>query len=377
MTTLHLILDDMLGDVPNGTKRYAEELAGSLLENAPPGCLVEGIIASSPEQDYDYIQQRLPGLSGLFKSALVRRDLVTAWQHGFTPVPSGMIHSPTLFAPLRSHDREHSTGNQIVVTIHEATAWTHPDFLTSREVSRTRTMASRAVRYADAVVVPTHAIAAELDEILGLGDRMRVVNGAVSSHLVPPPDETERAHALELPAMFLVSVGDQGPRHGLQELLQAVSLLNDETIGLLLVGAPRQPGELEAAVREAGLSEGRVRALGALDDDDYATVLGRATAMVYPTITNGFGTPMLEAFRFGLPVVHADTPSLMEVAAESGVAVPSGKLEDYPAALADAIDRTLRDAELRDKLSILGRDREALFSWRAAADAVWQLHADL
>jgi glycosyltransferase involved in cell wall biosynthesis len=57
--------------------------------------------------------------------------------------------------------------------------------------------------------------------------------------------------------------------------------------------------------------------------------------------------------------------------------VPSGKLEDYPAALADAIDRTLRDAELRDKLSILGRDREALFSWRAAADAVWQLHADL
>jgi hypothetical protein len=104
MTTLNVILDDLLTGAPGAT-RYTEELATALLTYAPSGCFVEGIVASSTEDEYQLIAKRLPGLAGLFKSALVRRDLTTAWQHGFTPVPSGMLHSPSLFAPLRKHDR--------------------------------------------------------------------------------------------------------------------------------------------------------------------------------------------------------------------------------------------------------------------------------
>jgi glycosyltransferase involved in cell wall biosynthesis len=356
MTTLHMILDEMLVDAPTGNSRYTEELARALLAHAPTGCFVEGIVASSTEQQYRQIASRLPGLQGLFKSALIRRDLTTAWQHGFTPVPSGMLHAPTLFAPLRNHDRVNERGNQIVVTIHDAAAWSHPEFLTTREVSWTKAMATRAVKYADAVVVPTHAVADEIDALLGLGDRMRVIGGA---------------------ARYLVTVGDSGPRHGIGYLLAALASNPDDNLRLAVVGAPRDPGELDTAIKDAGLDKSRVLALGALEDADYATVLSRATALVYPGISNGFGMPMLEAFAQGIPVIHANTPSLVEVAGDAGVSIPATDLDAYPGLLAEAIERVATDAELRTTLSILGEDRARMFTWRASADSVWQLHADL
>jgi glycosyltransferase involved in cell wall biosynthesis len=377
MTTLNLILDDMLAGAPGGAPRYAEELAAALLTYAPANCFVEGIVASSTEEQYQLIADRLPGLSGLFKSALVRRDLTTAWQHGFTPVPSGMLHSPSLLAPLRNHDRVHERGNQIVVTIHEAIAWTHPEFLTPREVSWTKAMATRAVKYADAVVVPTHAVADELDEILGFGDRTRVIGGAVSAKVAHPGDSDARARRLELPDRYLLTIGDSGLHHGIGYLLDALARSTARELPLVVVGAERDAGALAAAVTEAGLDTGRVIALGQLDDEDYGAVLSLATAFVYPGLSNGFGTPMLEAMTLGTPVIHAATPSLVEVAGDAGVSVPCDDLEAYPGLLAEAIDRVSEDGELRKTLSILGEDRGHVFTWRAVGEGVWQLHADL
>lgn len=377
MTTLQVILDEMLAESPGGTSRYIEELAKALLRHAPAGCFVEGIVASSTEDQYQSIARKLPALSGLFKSALVRRDLTTAWQHGFTPVPSGMLHAPSLFAPLRNHDRVNDHGNQIAVTIHDSVAWNHPEFMTSREVSWTKAMAARAVKYADAVVVPTHAVADQFDELLGLGDRIRVIGGAVSANLAEPEDAGERAERLGLPERFLLSVGDSGARQGIDHLLGALAAQPDGQLQLAIAGTQREAGSLDAAVAAAGLGEGRVIGLGALSDEDYSTALSRATAFLYPSLSNGFGMPMLEALSFGIPVIHADTPSLVEVAGDSGVAIPSADLEAYPGLLAEAIERLLGDSELRTTLSILGQDRARLFTWRATAESVWQLHADL
>jgi glycosyltransferase involved in cell wall biosynthesis len=377
MTTLNVILDDLLADVPRGTSRYAEELARALIQHAPAGCFVEGIVASSTEAQYAEIANRVPGLTALFKSALVRRDLTTAWQHGFTPVPTGMLHAPNLFAPLRNHDRINQRGNQVVVTIHDAAAWAHPEFLTSKELSWTKAMAARAVKYADAVVVPTHAVADELEQYLELGDRMRVIGSAASASVAKPADVDARAKRLGLPARYLVTVGDSGPRHGIGYLLKALASKSADDSRLVVLGAERDPGSLDAAIRESGLASDRVLAFGAVDDADYATALSKATALVHPTLANGFGLPMLEAFALGVPVIHAGTPSLIEVAGDAGVSIPVSDLAAYPGLLAEAFARVTSDTELRTTLSILGEDRARVFTWRAVAESVWQLHADL
>ena len=146
---------------------------------------------------------------------------------------------------------------------------------------------------------------------------------------------------------------------------------------LVVVGAERIAGALDAAVAESGLDSGRVIGLGALDDEDYSTALSLATALVYPGIGNEFGSPMLEAMALAVPVIHAATPSLVEVAGDAGVSIPCADLAAYPGLLGEAIDRVLGDDELRKTLSILGEDRGSLFTWRAVGEGVWQLHADL
>jgi glycosyltransferase involved in cell wall biosynthesis len=373
VTTLNVVLDEMLSAEPSGISIYTAELTRALIEHAPPGCFVEGIVASSPESDYREIDDRLPGLNGLFKSALTRRDLAAAWQHGFTPVPSGMIHAPSLFAPLRNHDRVNTRGSQIAVTIHNTTAWSHPELLTSRQVNWTKAMAQRALKYADAVVVPSHAVAAELATYVPFDNRIRVIGGAVRGTLALPDDAASRAERLELPDRYLLALGSGSSVSALRPLFAALTAGAIKT-PLVIVGNDPQVAELASA---ADIPPDRLRILPTVSDTDLAVVYDRASIFVHPSIVDGFGMPMLEAFSLGTPVIHADSAALVEVAGEAGLAVASGDPLAYPDALADAINRVLGDSHLRDTLGILGRDRAKMFSWRASAEGVWQLHADL
>ena len=87
MSTLRVIVDDVLAPTPNGQSRYAEELTRALIATAPRGASVEGVVSASPEAEYEDLLDRLPGLA-LHKSSLARRELAAAWQHGFTRLPA-------------------------------------------------------------------------------------------------------------------------------------------------------------------------------------------------------------------------------------------------------------------------------------------------
>jgi glycosyltransferase involved in cell wall biosynthesis len=379
MTTMRVIVDEMLAPVPNGIARYTEELTRALIEYAPPGCSVEGIVSASTEPEYDDLRDRLPGLAGLYKSSLARRELVSAWQHGFTRVPGGgMLHAPGLLAPLGRHDRLDGSGNQVAVTIHDTVAWSHPEALPPRRVAWHKAMAKRAHRYADAVVVPTHAVDDQLREILDFGDRVRVIGGAVSPRLSRPADADARAARLDLPPRYLLAMGGLESRRGIDAVLRALALPGTTDLPLLVVGPDSSDDRsIETTAAEAGLPAGRVTTLGHLSDADLSVVLDRAVLLVFPSLAEGFGLPVLEAFHFGTPVVHSDAPALVEVAADAGITVPAEDAEGYPARLAEAMTRVAHDADLAARLGTFGEDRARLFSWRSSAEAVWQLHADL
>jgi glycosyltransferase involved in cell wall biosynthesis len=368
-------VDEVLSPVSTSISRYSRELSSALLDYAPPGCFVEGIVGASTEEDYQLINILLPGLHGLFKSALTRRDLRTAWQHGFTHVPAGMIHAPSLFAPLRNHDRTGTPNSQIAVTVHDLTAWSHPEFLTPRQVSWTKAMVQRAYKYSDAVVVPTHALAAELESIFRFGERIRVISAAASQVTAATIDARDALERLALPPHYLLVSGRLGGGSGIEQLLVALAAANTELP--LLVADDNDPTALLTAAAAAGLSAGRVISLGPLSESDRSIVVEGAELFIYPNLTNGFGIPMLEAFRFGTAVIHAATPSLGEVAGDAGLAVSVADPTQFAALLAQTIDEALDDSALRARLAILGTDRAKLFSWRSSAESVWQLHADL
>lgn len=376
MSTLRVVLDQVGAARPSGIGRYALELTRALIETAPRGIDVAGIVASSPADHYARIEKALPGLTALHKSALDRRQLAAAWQHGFTRLPgSGMVHAPSLLAPLYRHDRLNNPGEQFVVTVHEATPWTHPETMSPRAVAWHKAMAKRAERYADAVVVPTHAVGDELAGVIDVGDRIRVIAGAVSSDLAVPADADARAHALGLPERYALAVGPLEKRKGIPDLLWAMGDVHAPDVPLVLVGIDAD--EIAEIEHQAHLEAGSVIALGTLDDADLALAYARAAVVVVPSISDGFGLPALEAMGLGAPVVHSDAPALLEVCADAGLIVPRLDAAGYPRRLADAIQSVLDDDALAAQLSVRGRDRAHAYNWRDSAEKTWQLHADL
>ncbi|WP_411722617.1 glycosyltransferase family 4 protein [Mycetocola sp.] len=376
-TTLRVVVDQIVTPLPSGISRYTEELTRALIQTAPRDCVVEGIVSALPPEKIAAVEERLPGLAQLHRTTLPRRELAAAWQLGIVPtLGTGMIHSPTLLAPLRRHEREFDA-TQMIVTIHDTLAWTHPKSLTPTNVAWHKTMAKRAKKHADAIVVPTHAVAEQLADIVDFGDRVRVIPGAVAAGLTLPTDADWRASKLGLPNEYILTVGSLDPRRGVAQLISGLGQAGAPDLPLLVLG-PDTWGELSlaAVADEAGLPEGRVRALGHLSEVDLAVVISRASVFVHPSLHEGFGLPLIEALSFGTPVVHSDDPALMEVAGGAGVAVERGK-KGYAERLADAVASVLGDSERAGRMRIVGQDRARAFSWRDSAERVWALHADL
>jgi glycosyltransferase involved in cell wall biosynthesis len=340
---------------------------------------VAGIVSASPEPDYIELEERLPGLRGLYKSPLARRELSAAWQHGFTRLPgNGMVHATSLLAPLHRHDQVSNPGEQTVVTIQDAIAWTRPELLPSRYAAWCRGMGKRAERYADAVVVPTHAVADELAGHLDLTGRVRVIGGAPSSAHAPVPDAAARRREHGLPDEYLLSIAGWEPRKGLDPLIRGLADKGTHGIPLIIVGAGSavEP-ELRDIATEATDDPPRVRSCDHLSPEDLSAIIAGATIVVQPSLEEGFGLAMIEAFAFGRPVVHSDSPALVEVAAEAGFVVPREDAAGFPKRLGEAIAGLLADPALRDALGTAAEDRSHAFSWRDSAEKVWQLHADL
>ncbi|AYF98327.1 glycosyltransferase family 4 protein [Protaetiibacter intestinalis] len=371
MTTLRVTLDELAAAPYGGMARYAGELARALVATAPTGAEVVGVVPASPEADYERVLAKVPGLASLEKSALARRELAAAWRRGIARTSgTGMMHATSLLAPLGAHDRVHRSSDQVAVTMHDAIAWTAPELLPARAVSWQRAMAKRAERYADAIVVPSHAVAEELDAHLAFGDRIRVIPGAPSSSLLPPSELDGRAAELGLPERYLLTVAGTEPKKNLAELFDAVRLTRAD-VPLVVVGPdPEAARELADAAR---LSEDRFLVLGPLADEDLGLVYLRAQVYVQPSLAEGFGLAVAEALAFGLPVVHTEVPALDELTAGAAISVPLG--DGLPARLAEAIDAV--DGELAERLATAAGDRASAFSWRDSAEKVWQLHADL
>jgi glycosyltransferase involved in cell wall biosynthesis len=363
---LDLVMEQLLLPVPGGTGRYAAEVCAALAATAPPGASVQGWTA----WHRDVSPAAVPGVAPPRRLPLPRRGLVLAWERGWPVAPGGgdVVHAPTLLAPPRGR-------RPLVVTVHDAVPWTHPETLTPRGVRWHRAMAARVAAEADALVVPTQAVADDLAAVLRLPARVVVSGAGVAAGLREPADAAARRDRLGVAdGDYLLTVATLEPRKGLDVLLAAIAEAPAGLPPLVVVG---QPGwgdvQPEAMARELGLAEGAVRVLGRIPDPDLAAVLAGATALVAPSRAEGFGLPVLEAMAAGVPVISSDAPALVEVGGGATVLTPVGDAAALSAALHDVV----ADAAGRSRLRELGTRRAAHFSWDRVAGRLWELYADL
>jgi glycosyltransferase involved in cell wall biosynthesis len=146
---------------------------------------------------------------------------------------------------------------------------------------------------------------------------------------------------------------------------------------VLDAGDGQEPAIVDAAAA-AGIPERLVHVRGGLDAADRASVLDAAVVHLAPSRRSAFPWRVAEALVLGVPVVAVASGAHRDVIVDGGIVVgdPESDAHDRDA-LAEGLARALGSTEALDRLAVLAADRGRSFSWREAADRVWQLHADL
>jgi glycosyltransferase involved in cell wall biosynthesis len=366
--TLRVMLDQLVAPTDPDLEIAARELTRGLIEGAPSGCDVEGIAPAGPAGR----PVEIAGLAGVRRTALARRELAAALQLGVaTGIGAGMVHSPTLLAPLVRHARVHDN-DQTVVTIWDLGPWDAPGEWPKSVVAWHRAMLKRAVKHADAVVVPTHSTARQLGALAKLGERIRVIAGAAPSGFKVPIDEVGRRRAMDLPEGFVLLAGRAAPSDALALGFAAIARANlDLPVVVIGAGEGEEPAIAELAAA-AGIPERSLHVRGALGREDRGAVFGGALAFIAPAQRSALPWRVLDALALGVPVIAATSPVHAEVIVDGGLLVdPSAD------AIAEALSTALGSTASVERLSVLAADRGRAFSWRESADRVWQLHADL
>jgi glycosyltransferase involved in cell wall biosynthesis len=170
------------------------------------------------------------------------------------------------------------------------------------------------------------------------------------------------------PGCFLLAVGTIEPRKNYPRLLQAYRRLKDRGLSAPLVVAGKVGWAYGRALDDLRDEPG-VRLLGHVDDPTLRALYRSASALAFPSLYEGFGLPLLEAFAEGLPAVVGASGGLPELAGEAALLVDP--LDHH--AIADALERALTDQELRARLSTAGRERAAAYTWEAAGQAVQKI----
>jgi len=363
--TLRVMLDQLVAPTDPDIQLASTELTLGLIAGTPDGCEVEGITPARTTVD-------VPGLTGVRRAGLARRELAAAVQLGLsTGIGGGMIHSPTLFAPLVKHDRVHAH-DQTVVTVWDLGPWESPGELPKAALGWHRAMLKRAAKYADAVVVPTHAMARRLTEHAGLGERIRVIAGAAPSGFAVPRDEIGRRRSMDLPEGFILLAACVGDADALSLGLAAIGASGiDLPVVVIGAGEGEEPAIADVAAA-AGIPERSLHVRGSLATEDRAAVFGGAVAFLAPSQRSTLPWRVLEALALGVPVVAASSPVHDEVIVDGGMLV-DGSADALAAGLAEALGST----SAAQRLAVLAADRGRAFSWRESADRVWQLHAEL
>lgn len=311
---------------------------------------------------------------GLDLQILYRLSRARRRAHFLADLPARLYHERFSWSLARRLDVFHGpdsrlprfSGPALVATVHDLSA-RRPGFSTDRFRATREDHWRGVVDRADLVVTYTDAIAREVENHLGVSrDRIAVVPLAPANAPSDPPtgDSAERilaAHTRNRP--FVLVLGELSRRKNTVGAVRAFHAGASPEHVLVLVGPDGHGAEdVHATIAELGIAD-RVIRPAYVPAHVVSVLLANADALLFPSRYEGFGMPVLEAFRLDTPVVASLDPSVVEVAGGAALHADADDIDG----LSTALRRAIEDGPCRTELIATGRARVADFSWAASA----------
>lgn len=267
--------------------------------------------------------------------------------------PGAVVHRMDLSLPPAPHD---------VLTIYDIVAWKFPD-----ETAPPPFAAEEARRAAAVVCISEHT-AADAQELLGVGNPQVVHLGVDPRFLDAEPLPEAVLGDLGIRRPYVLHAGGSSERKNLRALAEAwptVRQAHPDT-DLVLAGPPH-PRRTELFIDRPG-----AHLIGRVPDDVMPGLLAAASAVVVPSLYEGFGLPVLEAMATRTPVVVANTSSLVEVAGDAGIMV-----DPTATGIADGLLSALTGGADIEELRTRGRARVNEYTWDRCAREHARVWADV
>jgi len=353
-----------------GVRRYVWELYRAMREVDPAADFVAiGATSDAPLPD------------GLSRRAAIPFPTNLGWMGASLPLAvrgAGLdvFHAPAYTAPLWGVHPQ-------LLTIHDVSYERHPEWNAYRNDRFRRAFYRRGALAADRIVTDSAFSKGEIEAAYPIpGDRIDVVALAPAAMFTPGPFEPPAA-PLSVRQPYALHVGDLQVRRNLTTALDAVLQIRrlpfdvaqgrpldvaqgrPDKLSLVCVGVDRGEGpQLAGRARDASDPEALVLT-GAVDDAALLNLYRGASLLVYPSRYEGFGIPILEAMRCGIPVVGANAASIPELMGEAGILLPPMDVDVWAAAILSVLE----DPNMAARLSASSVQQAARFTWEQTARA--------
>ncbi len=253
-----------------------------------------------------------------------------------------------------------------LMTVHDAAFAVDPKFH-GRDTTALITKVRSAINRADIVVVVSEPSVRDA-EMLGVHpDAVRVIPNGVSPFFQPPEDSNHKRD-------YLLTVGTFEPRKNYMRILKAMEVAwgKDAAPDWHIIGRAGWDHEDFLNRVEKSKYRNRIHFKEDLSESELREAYQGAMALIYPSLHEGFGLPVLEAMACATPVVVGDETAPSWVAGEAGMRVNPRKVDS----IAQGIERIVSEGAWRNQAAAVLHKRAQEFSWEKAAEQTLSAYRD-
>jgi len=344
------------------------------------GVYVENLIKNLAEIDTDnryYLCYRFSRLKyGLFSNPVRRKNFHLK-----------IIQEPLNFFFQRKLDVFHGPGERLpdfphpkkVVTIHDLAAVKGGDFMTDefRDMIKARYRELISGGGVELIITISESTKSDICDYYGVDPaRVKVAYLGVDPVFRPQSEESVQADLLRLGIKrpYIFNAGALQERKNIVRIIRAYHRYRQAggEAGLVLCGKPAYGYErIPATIAELGLGD-KVTIIGHLAQKELVSLYSGAEMLCFPSLYEGFGLPILEAFACGCPVITSNITSMPEVAGEAAVLVEPTSEEEISAAMLRLSEKGERDFFVK-----AGLERVQRFTWEKTARSTLEIYRSL